>query len=354
MHWHRGMRVAVSPRLACLLLAACLTGTIALPAPLAAQEDETDAPSAGDEDDVPEPIRPELHEGIHPVIQSPEGEPLVVVRVQTRAGWGRGPLRLLQREWPTVVDRAVDRRALPAEVRAELRETLVLSGQDRVVCTARLGTPRVVRRVSADFQYSIWSGEEGGPRYTARQVADAAWALAEGTELLVAPAIKVTGDCRRAGWATRGSPTFSPASTTDEARLLAAFRSLREHRALAEAWTEASHYDDDPTASHWDERGAGGSRSFRTFAARGRRFTLVVAHAHDGCGEFTGVVWALYEQRADGLAIRASARTYTFVPEALVDLDGDGVPEILGGAQYQRVGADLSSDVEALFLGCPC
>jgi len=348
------MSFPVLPRLACLLAVTCLTGTIALPAPLAAQDGEVDTPSEEDEYDYQEPIRPELHEGIHPVIESPDGEPLIVVRVRTSAAWGRGPLRLLQREWPTVVDRAVDRRALPPEVRAELRETLVLSGQDRVVCTARLGTPRVVRRVSADFHYSIWSGEEGGRRYSAREVADAAWELAEGTELLVAPAIKVTGDCRHAGWATRRTPTFAPATTTDQARLPAAFRSLPEHRALAEAWTEASHYDDDPTATHWDERGGGSSRSFRSFEANGRRFALVVAHAHDGCGEFTGVVWALYEQPSEGLALRTSARTHTFVPDALVDLDGDGVPEILGGSQYQREGADLSSDVDPLFLGCPC
>lgn len=349
----RGMRSPASPRFG-RLLALLSVVALGLPSRLLAQEAEPDGPSEEDEHDDQAEVRPELSPGIHPVIEGPDREPLVVVRVRTRAAWGRGPLRLLQREWPTVVDRAVDRRALPADVQTDLRRTLVLSSEERVVCTARLGPPRLVRRVSADFEYSTWSGEEGGHRYSTREVADAAWELAEGTELLVAPAIKVTGDCRRAGWATRDAPAFSVEASTDQARLLAAFRTLPEHRALADAWTEASHYDDDPTAAHWDERGGGASRAFRSFGALGRRFTLVVAHAHDGCGEFTGVVWALYEQGPGGPTLLRSAHTHTFVPSALVDLDGDGAPEILGGTQHLGVATELSSDVDPLFLGCPC
>jgi hypothetical protein len=321
-----------------------------------AQDDDAD-------DDTEEYPRPELPAGIRPIIRATDGTPLVVVRVVTDPSWSRGTLRLRHRQWPTTVERAVSRPALPVDVRADLARIWTLSTEQRVVCSARLGMPRVVRRVSTE-ESVIWSGEEGGRRWSDREVAQAAWDLAAGTELLVAPVIKMHGRCGSAEWATTEVPSFGGQPVGNESRVLAAFRALPAYRELATEWEEgAREYDSDPSAAHWDDRSGGQMRRVIGFQVGARRFTLVAAEGNDGCGEFVGNLWALFEHAGgadeydrvgETITLVASDRTYGYLPSALVDLDADGVPEMVGFQQFHALGTGLSTDVTPLFLGCNC
>lgn len=313
-----------------------------------------------DDEDPSEIDRPELPPGIRPLIRATDGTPLVVVRVRTESSWSRGALRLRQREWPTVVERSVSRPALPADVRADLSRLWTLSNEHAVVCSARLGTPRVVRRVSTE-QSIVWSGEEGGRRWSDREVARAAWDLAAGSELLVAPVIKLHGRCGGAQWATTEIPSFGGQPVGNESRVLAAFRALPAYVELASEWEGARAYDADPAALHWDDRSGGQLRRMVGFAVGTRRFTLVAAEGNDGCGEFVGNLWALFEHTGDRdepgretITLVASDRTYGYLPSALVDLDADGVPEMVGFQQFHALATGLSTDVTPLFLGCNC
>lgn len=348
------------PRFAFARFASTLVAALALTslaAPLSAQDAADEAMSP--EDAYP---RPELPAGIRPIIRATDGTPLVVVRVVTDPSWSRGPLRLRQREWPTVVERQAVRAALPAEVRADFARIWTLSTDERVVCSARLGAPRVMRRVSPQWESAVWSGEEGGRRWSDREVAQAAWDLAAGSELLVAPVIKMHGRCGTAEWASTEVPSFGGQPVGNESRVLAAFRALPAYRELATEWEEgARQYDSDPTATHWDDRSGGQMRHVIGFAVGTRRFTLVAAEGNDGCGEFVGNLWALFEHvgdpdepTAETITLVASERTYPFLPTALVDLDADGVPEMVGFQQIHALGTGLTTDVTPLFLGCSC
>ena len=319
-----------------------------------------DEPTEGDPASV-EPVAGALPEGVRPVVHGAHGGPFVVIRAHTEEAWSRGPVRMRQREYPTILDRAIVRGALPADVRQDLRGLWTLSSHTGAVCRVRLGAPRALRRVVPDFQYPEWNGEDGSPRLSDAEVAARAWDLAEGYEQLVAPVQKVSGNCRLAAWASRARPRFEGRVVTHDARALAALRALPEHRELAEAWLEAREYDDDPSAAVWDERSSGSARSFVSYVAGGRSFTLVVARAHDGCGGFTGVLWALVELTADVRGDRseetATLRAHGlggFDPSALIDLDADGLPEVVGFEQLESLTTGTSPFVSELFLGCPC
>ncbi|MBX7193589.1 MAG: hypothetical protein K1X94_16150 [Sandaracinaceae bacterium] len=325
-----------------------------------AQEELDEVPDETGEGEGPV-VRAELPPGIHPLIEGSGRTPLVVVRASTEPSWSRGALRLRRRGWSTVVDRSVDRRALPADVRADLAQVWTLSTSERVVCSARLGTPRVMRRVSATFEVERWEGETGEPRLSDAAVAREAWDLADGTELLVAPVIKLHGRCDDAAWATREVPVFGAADVGNETRALEAFRALPDYQDMASEWREAREYDSDPAAVHWDERAGAGARRVVSFDAGARRFTLIVAEAHEGCGSFVGNVWALFEHEGprdapagESITLRASGRDYDFVPSALVDLDADGSPEILGFQRMHVPTTGVRVDVSELFLGCRC
>ncbi|MCB9592651.1 MAG: hypothetical protein H6719_07955 [Sandaracinaceae bacterium] len=295
----------------------------------------------------------ELPRGLFPVIREEGVRARVVLRAQTDPAWARGELRLLRRAYPTVVSRGARLGALPPDVRADARGVLELSDGHRTVCTARIGRPHLLRALDPDFDYATWSGEEGGHRYTDDEVARAAWDRVPEHERLVAAVIPIAGDCTRARWASRRAPRFGTAAALPDPALVAAYRALPEHQALAEAWIEASEYDDDPHAASWDER-AGAGRLQVDLRVGQRDFSLVVAEAHDGCGDFTGSLWALFERGPDGPRLIRASHSYLPTMSGLADFDGDGVPEVLGQRVVVSSAGGDPVDVNAVFLGCPC
>ncbi len=285
------------------------------------------------------------------------GRTYVVLATRTFDEWGTGPLTLISREGPMLVVRAVDRARLPSETRALLERRFVLLDGAEQRCTAELGEPMLLRRVDPHFSTLMrWNGEDGAPPPSDGVVAQEGWELVPEAQLLVAEARTVTGSCARAHWAhpedtgpDLGSPARIPAS-----RVVAAFRRLESHRELQSAWREAREYDDDPGFAHWDAR-PGAFREIVRFRSRdGRRFALVSARAHDGCGDFTGGLYALFEQGPNGALVHVtSGLAYEELPRALVDLDDDGVPEILFRSRLARANGEIV-DITTPYLDCPC
>ena len=276
----------------------------------------------------------------------------VVLRAHTEPEWSEGPLSLAQRASPTVVLRAA-RSGVPLAERTGTRMVL-RSGSD-VTCVAELGAPQLLRRAHApSHTVAAWEGEDGAPRASDAQVAAEAWEIAVESELLVAKATPVTGDCAGAHWAhpEHASPHLG-AAPIGEAQVVRAFRQLQGYRDFQSAWAEVREYDDHPGFARWDAR-PGAHRRVVTFRSRdGRDFALVSAMAHDGCGDFTGALWALFEVTSRGLEPIRSENTAD-APMALADLDGDGTPEILFSSRLMHASGDASVDVTTPYFDCPC
>lgn len=276
----------------------------------------------------------------------------VVLRARTEPDWGDGPLSLAQRTSPTVVVRAA-RAGVPS---SELTGTrMVLRRGGEVACVAELGAPQILRRAYAAWtRYAEWNGEEGGARASDAQVAEDAWEIAVESELLVAKATPAEGDCTGAHWAhpEDASPHLGGAPI-GEARVVRAFRQLEGHRQFQSAWAEVREYDRHPGFARWDAR-PGAHRRVVTFRSRdGRDFALVSAMAHDGCGDFTGALWALFEATSRGLEPIRSENTVD-TPIALADLDGDGTPEILFDSRLTHASGEGAVDVTTPSFDCPC
>jgi len=276
----------------------------------------------------------------------------VVLRARTEPEWGKGPLALAQRTSPTVVVRAA-RAGVPS---SELTGTrMVLRREGEVACVAELGAPQILRRAYAAWErYAEWNGEEGDLRASDAQVAAEAWELAAESELLVAKATPMEGNCAGAHWAhpEHASPHLG-AAAIGEARVVRAFRQLEGYHQFQSAWSEVREYDDHPGFARWDAR-PGAHRRILTFGSHnGRDFALVTAMAHDGCGDFTGALWALFEVTSRGLEPIRSENTVD-APVALADLDGDGAPEILFYSRLTHASGDSAVDVTTPYFDCPC
>ncbi len=318
-----------------------LDAPVPAPAPLASEHEARDAVDVG----------PEPPAGFH--FAFTDGATFVVLRAHTAEDWGVGPLTLRSREAPTIVTRDVDSRRLPADVPRPGARFVLRDGQD-AVCEAELGAPRLLRRVDPDWTVSArWSGE-GGPRPADDLVAAEAWELVPEAELLVAEARVVEGDCRRAHWAHPADAALDlgARAAISMQRVLTAFRALDAYRDLQEGWEHVRADDPDSRVARWDARP--GARTVLRFASQtGRRFALVEAHAHDGCGDFAGGLHALFEVPARGAPrLVTSGSLFDDSPRVLVDVDLDGVPEVVFRSRI--VHGDGSVDVSTPYLGCPC
>ncbi len=294
----------------------------------------------------------ELPPGAHPVLHVRGRAPMVVLSAAVDPSWARGRPRLLQRANPTVIARGVSLRRVPRALRAEARGSFLLSDAAGVVCAVRLGRPQILRHAIPEDASDAWDGMDGEPRMPRREVLREALAI-DMPEVLVAPVIAMRGRCRTAAWASREPLVGGFAVTQIDPGALAAFRALEEYAYLAEEWEEVRADDDDPAATHWDERSGATSRSAYGFVSGDRRYTLIVARAYGGCGAFVGVLSALVEHTPGGPRV-VYHETWEAAPSGLIDFDRDGVPEIVGFQRVVSLRTGESVDVSAPYYGCPC
>lgn len=290
-----------------------------------------------------------LPRGVLPVIRA-NGHSYVALRATPDESWGRGGPRLLERSNPTVAVRNVRLSALPRDVREDMRGTLRVQNGGGEVCRARMARPVLLRHAIPAFESDDWDGFNGGPRLSDAEVARAFWNLEATTSILVARLIPSRGRCRLGSWASRGRLTFGTSTTDLPEDVAVAFRSLEQYGWLAEVWPEIR--EEEGNAEHWDERPDAG-RMMTSLRIGSREFRLVAAVGHDGCGDFTGGAWGLFELTNEGpVLLRQGGRIDP--PYGLADLDGDGEPEVIGFQRALLSTTGETVDVSAPFFGCPC
>ncbi|MFK7988365.1 MAG: hypothetical protein AB8I08_20255 [Sandaracinaceae bacterium] len=291
-----------------------------------------------------------LPRGVMPVIRA-NGHSYVALRATVDESWGRGGSRLLRRANPTVAVRNVRLSALPREVREDIRGTLRVQNGGGDVCRARMARPVLLRRADAAFASDEWDGLYGGPRLSDEEVARAFWDVSAVSSLLVARLIPSHGRCRMGTWASRATLAFGTTTTDIPDALAVAFRSVEQYGWLAEVWPEV-RIEAGETAEHWDERPDAG-RMMTSLRVGAREFRLIGAAGESGCGDFTGGAWGLFELTDAGpVLLREGGRVDP--PYGLADLDGDGVPEVIGHQRALMSTTGETVDVSAPFFGCPC
>lgn len=287
-----------------------------------------------------------------------------------------GPLRLVQHtpdDGTVVVEATARPEAVPARwAQAEGRGVL-LHDASGASCRATLRAPTVLARVDVNVSMDQrWDGfDQEGNRIAAptppEQVAREAFAEADGDRYLVAE-LSATG-CAHARWANEETDAvvrYAPSEADDLTRqsALAAFRATP-------AWSELQGYfreDSDgrteagyprPPQARWDEDRR--PPAVRVWRAEGSARSFVTVRAevpNEGCGPFSGSLWAVFERTPEGLVRRTSASEGgAFAPDEAVDANGDGFPEFISDEGVMRIGAshyDEALTVEIPSRDCPC
>jgi hypothetical protein len=184
----------------------------------------------------------------------------------------------------------------------------------------------------------------------------------------------VIDGCEGAAWA-RAASLPAPAIVTGrepDAEMRAA--ALKKFRALPEWKTIQKSYLEQPAkdVKTWEDFPDGKSAvevvAFDVIiGGRPVTYVSVSAAVFQGCGDFAGDLWALWEIRNKAWTLENTPGSGTVRPAAFVDTDGDGVPEILfDGGEAGDLGTERGrvklrdgkyDDVEKLawpFLDCPC
>lgn len=239
------------------------------------------------------------------------------------------------------------RAAAPAEVAQPfIGQSVALYGADGRLCTGRLVDAHVVARVVPHFSVEQeWKGEllggDAGKPTSDDEITRQVWAMSQdGGRVLAARVDAPVGECGGALFARFEGPGTAPLPMwrerplegDDEARALAltrgtdAFRDMqtRYHDAIEGARGTWDAYEDTRTA-------------VRRFQREGQPDVIVVsADAGPGCGGFGGGVWQVHRDVRATLQPmgRPELDAPMFAPQAVTDLDGDGLPELIGLEGY--------------------
>lgn len=271
---------------------------------------------------------------------------------------------LLQQEAPTAAWVELGAEAT-ATRKAWLDKDLVLFGPTGEVCRGRGGPPGTLARVVPHFgTLQSWRGEDGQPPARAPQVAAEVWELSAGSRQLAVPVVPTSGRCDDALWARRDTEpppqVFARLEVTEGAlrsQVLEGLRKLKSHARIQHDYLAQVPA---PRPLHWDQQGR---VQVVEFAGAGRRWVAAQAQAGGGCAEFSGELTAVWQVRetATGPVLQVwspdRADTLGPLPTAAADVDGDGVPELIGpGVLWRPVGAQIkpAERIEVPNLDCPC
>jgi len=270
---------------------------------------------------------------------------------------------LVDGEYPTDAIARLRDRDLTPELRAWRGQPVIVDG----TCTDTLHDFAVISQLSGDPAYADdsladhprWAirhgeGDEAQMRWTAAGIE------ANGVHLVAAKLETCTGTYARAASAPAAVP-FTPIEDADTlakqatAKLLASEAGQQARIDLDVGWQGGAYARVDfETVTEIATKVARDPRTGTTWIA-------VHAHADFACGGPQVNVFGLYRV-ADGalVSVREEASPDLAAVEALVDLDGDGVPELLGNGWISPTRAFYDQDLapivsyEVPFFGCPC
>ena len=301
-----------------------------------------------------------------------DNQAYVVLDLRPEAAWSKGKLQLLAAgaratvRQPAVVD------ALPEPLRGWVGRDVQVNGSSGPACRGHVDKLYVLTRVEPHFgTVQYWQGEEGGAPVAKWRVAREAWGLGQGGRLLVGHIKPVSREkCGTGFWAramgraetkVAGSAAADPLVVREA---LNRFRKLSGYVQVQKAYLAETSL---PRPPWWDGfQDAKPSVTFLQGPEGEGGWISVASRAGDGCGEFIGEFWALWQIRppkspgkAPTLVLLSDERDpgRFFMPELAVDLDGDGRVEFLSGdAIMRQAGAELrdAESIDVPNLDCPC
>lgn len=268
--------------------------------------------------------------------------------------------------------RVISRDELVATLRAP-REGLAASGASVIAhdrsgarCELRVDAPVVLSRVALDSaQLDAWNGHDPDgtvvPRRSDADIAEEGYQNGSGGRLLAAEVLDSA--CAEALWAQPADAGVArygaePADARTRRAALAAYRATEAWRSTQETFREYSN-EVVSTVALWDELRSPPEVTVWRSRDRERVFVTVQGSVpSEGCGEFAGNVWSVFEQLGQRLVSRgARADDDHFAPLEVVDADGDGAPEFITGGEVRAMGPsgyERSLSVSYPVHGCRC
>jgi hypothetical protein len=241
-------------------------------------------------------------------------------------------------------------RDLTAELRGWRGQQVIVADAEGSSCTDTLHDFAVISQVTGDPVYA----DDGTQHWTAASIEE------HGTHLVAAKLAHCTGMYARAASAPAAVPFAevpdSDALASKASSLLLASETGRHARADIEAqYPATSGSSIDFTAA--TEISTKVARDPRT----GATWVMVHAHADFACGGPEINFFGLYRVAEGNLVtVREEPSPELAGVDALVDLDGDGVPELLGNGWLEPNRAFYTQDLAPIvsysipFFGCPC
>jgi len=237
-------------------------------------------------------------------------------------------------------------RDLTAELRAWRGQDVIVDG----TCTDTLHDFALISQVTGDPVYA----DDGTQRWTTATIE------ANGSHLVAAKLARCTGRYARAASAPAAVP-FAELSDGD------ALASQATAQLLASATGRAARakFDEQYTVNERPQVDFDEVAQLSTKVARdprtGTTWISVHAHADFSCGGPDVNFFGLYRVAEGALVmVREQPSPDLAGLDALVDLDGDGVPELLGNGWLSPNRAFYNQDLEPIvtyevpFFGCPC
>jgi hypothetical protein len=291
-----------------------------------------------------------------------EDAQMVVLSETTDPTWGVGLAWTLDDEPGYLVHllalRNVDVRALPIDVRERAARQWQLVGP-RGACSARLGTPVLVRRVDGDVAQDVAADDVP----LADHDTDAARSWSAGLEVLAAPIVPIEGSCDDARFATTSTLAHVYVETAIDDALdreaRAAFVDLTAFRAMQVDYEDyAREVGMTGEVRLWAPGDDYDPMTVRRLHAEGANDLVLVQAGEELCWGFQGTLFALFERTPDGLVLVDSGTT-DGAPEMVVDA-ADGVRRYVAFERWRALtdrdedGWPRWHDMRSPWFGCAC
>lgn len=240
-------------------------------------------------------------------------------------------------------------RDQPAALRAWRNTQVIVDG----TCTDTAREFALISQVSGEPSYAEDATSDSLGHWTAAAIAE------HGTTVVAAKLDHCTGTYARAAAAPAAVP-FAELDDTELAhraeKLLLASDTATQARADLKAQYAEVPTDEVMTFDKVTELATKVTSDPRT----GTKWISVHAHAEFSCGGPQVNIWGLYRMEGEQLLMVREQPADLASIQGLVDLDGDGIPEILGSgwitpsaAFYDQMLAPIVS-YDVPFFGCPC
>ncbi len=268
--------------------------------------------------------------------------------------------------------RPMEPKALEKDEQSYIGEEFFLYGKEGKLCKAKVKGLKVHVELQPHFgQEQYWSGFNGEPAVSPMQRALELWELSAMGGRFVAAEFDLPKGCTGATWARASSlpeaAVWKSRVPTDEERkkILAEVRKQEPYRLEQKAY-----HGDSGETTPWEETKGGTTRIMVFEGPAGAQYADVsMFHANGGCGaDYEGLFWAMVRKKGEGyVSVNAAPEAHVdsawprldkvIVSDSGFDLDGDGVPEFVGGYDLIKKDGDTFRavfNISPAYFDCPC